>query len=354
MNGLDFGARMRACVARLATIKNIHLIDAELGAPLEDAELARVESRLGFALDPRFVAYFREMNGARVAWVEGTKPKRSAKKVEPAMSRDQAVELWVKHRLDGGLFGAFHIPRLDEIFSESRPNEIGPGTTGVDVPILGGWKDEALRARLRIFDRWEYLLPVGEGGFDLVTVVAAPGITDPVLLRASDQGAALSDHRPMRARSYLEMLAVTAGGQERFLFLRSEGAPGDHPIVELDADDFGPELSVYDADAPDRSDFASEHLRYALSRAGLRESEPRPERWIETPLSKKFAPKVRTHLESLGIAIVEQPSGWVALVKDEAGALLVRVELSGKLFYVNAKDGARPEIVAAVRTLGGG
>lgn len=345
----DLGPRLRTAIEKLRSVATLAVIDAEVGAPLEEAELAEVEARLGFSLDPRFVDCFRSANGLRVSWVGIGKPKKGA----PPPSRDEAIALWVKHRLTGGPWGAVHVPRLRDVFTASRPNEIGAGTEGARVPILGGWSDVELRSRLRIFDRWEYLLPPGEGGFEHVTVVASEKLADPVVLRASDHGAALSDHTPMRARSYLELMATTLGNQRRWDFLSPRGAPGDHPIVEITADDLGPVPNIDDPADSDASNFAAAHVGYALGRAGLGEVVPRPQRWIGETFPKKVAPRVRAVLESKGHAVSDASGGWVAVVRDANDDVVVRVELYGKSLGLRWRTGAPDELVAALRSAAG-
>ncbi|MEI8258441.1 MAG: hypothetical protein WCJ30_22420 [Deltaproteobacteria bacterium] len=345
-DGTTFAARMRAAVERLKANSNVSVIDAEFGEPLTDAELAEVQSRLGFELDPRFVAYFRAVNGIRLSWVTVKKPKKGA----PGLSRDEAIAQWVKFRLKGGTFGGVNIPRLKDTFTAARPGQIGAGTKGAMVPILGGWSDVDLRARLRLFDAWEYLLPVGDGGFDVITILASPTFQDPVVLRASDHGAALSDHRTMRARSYLELMAVTVGNHRRLQFLASQGAPGDHAIVELTADDFGPDVDVYDPDDGEPSGVAAEHIGYALGLAGLCEVQPRPVRWLEEALNKKDAAKVRAKLEASALEprVVDHDGGW-SMVFGSPEAPFARVEFSRKALVLRMSSAATPDAVAALR-----
>ena len=215
-------------------------LDVELGDPLGDAELQEVESTLGFALDPRFVALFRSVNGFRVSAGTWRTHVRSLREL---------------------LIGP-----PDAVLASLNESKILGGISGPEIQtrahLLGGATD--LRA--------DY--------FNVVAVFANAANPDPVALMVTDHGAVAGDNRPLRARDLLWLLAIelnlaTIVQDEWF---EAKGFDGAHPIVELDLSSW--ELpSAFD----DKEDYRVDVYVYLKGKLGFNGFEDRapPIRWFQ-------------------------------------------------------------------------
>lgn len=210
-------ARIDALLAAL----NEHPLTAvsvcERGAPLSDEDLATVEARLGYALDPAFVDFFRAADGLKVCWTT------------TYLDGDYAAQ-----REEGFPCGGINIPSLLELFPAKKDHLFGwdsvsPGEN--QLPILGGWDERALREALRDIDNYTFI--VDEMPFKRIALVADARYPSPVLLMTDDYTAAIADHRPMKAVDYLDLVVATLGAEApRLACLRARGYAADHAMFE--------------------------------------------------------------------------------------------------------------------------
>lgn len=246
----DFATELQALADRLRESPAHTIIDFELGAPVSDEEIERVHRRLGFSLDERFLSYFRSANGVKLCWL--------AK--EGDATREELLEEYQELYWDGleedyepgtESVGSFFLPCLDAIFHDPAATEVQWGAAYAEgqVPLLGGFDNRELRESLRWIDRNPPLPdaltavnPDPEDSDQIVAMVgllAHPRFPDPLCIFAEDNGASISGCHPMRARSYFDLMAATAGGaaaKQTFRF--SRGCEGDYPIIELPRDHF--------------------------------------------------------------------------------------------------------------------
>lgn len=227
LDGLSWRGRLESLLASLRANPDITVIDAEIGAQATDDEIEAAVAALGFRPADGFLAYFRSANGCRISWVN-----------RGGASREQAIEAWRDYRTNGGTHGAISIPTLQELCARPRPG-FGSGDASYHVPILGGWRDDELRAALRVFDRHDYLLQLDETPSRSVVLVLHPRLPDPVVLMSEDYGASLADRWAMRARGYLELMAVTGGDPGRDAWFKAMGFAGDHPVIEIERAELG-------------------------------------------------------------------------------------------------------------------
>lgn len=211
-------------VRALRESPRVALFDVRIGEPAEEAEITRVHQRLGYELDQRFLAAFRECNGLRLRWVEsfGDPPA------------DLTGAFYENHR-SGMSCGSINIPPLAELFPQqmdyrfNRRDDFVPDERR--VPILGGWCEGTLRDRLRPLD--DYLQSADDSSFHSVALVADARYPDPVCILLTDYGAALADCSPMRARGYLDFVVASCGlTRARHTCMKPHGSAGDHALVE--------------------------------------------------------------------------------------------------------------------------
>lgn len=194
---------VRGLVAELKSNPGCVCLDAEVGEPVTDAEVAEVRARLGFDLDPRFLDYFRQCNGVRLRW--GQTPFAN-----PGDAPQAVFQRHLDERFD---CGSINVPPLRDLFPAEMDYRFGrkdaftPNVT--TTPFLGGWCVDTLRDRLRPLD--DYLRRPDDSSFYNVALVADARFPDPVCLLTEDYAAALTDHAPMRARAYLDLVVATCG-----------------------------------------------------------------------------------------------------------------------------------------------
>jgi len=233
---LSIGFRniLEGVAQRIHTDSTLRIIDFSLAEPVADSEVAAVEKSLGFALDKRFLAYFRECNGGQLSWLswEGDEP-RDQLVAEYEVMREAGLNMGFDPGVE--LAGSFNLPGLGELFGKGPQNVFMPEEgAGRTLPLFGGIDEQELRQSLRWIDQ-EYLLPEDDTQtYYMVGLLAHPRFPDPVCIFADDNAAALADCSPMRARSYLDLMAASAGGVcTRHFFRRNHGAEGDHPLTEF-------------------------------------------------------------------------------------------------------------------------
>ena len=185
-------------------------------------EIADVERRLGFKLDERFLAYFRETNGWTLRWVQAAQLNES-----DAMKLLQTGKAYC---------GDLHVPTLADIFSDESQTSIGKGDSSYDLKILGGkFNDETLR------DRLYHLEEMDADFYNFVTILADADDPNPICLLAHDHGADLTNYRPMRAVTYFEFQMAYLGNKDRIAgSFEAKGYDGDHPIIDLQPAAFPP------------------------------------------------------------------------------------------------------------------
>lgn len=211
-------------IRALSENPGVAVFDIAVGEPAEEAEIALVQGRLGYELDPRFLAYFRQCNGLRLRWIEllGGRP-------------DDLTAAFFENHSTGMTCGSIHIPPLAKLFPQTMDYRFNRQDDFVvdaqRVPILGGWCEGTLRNKLRPLD--DYLQSTSDSSFHNVALVADARYADPVCILTTDYSAALADCSPMRARAYLDFVVATCGlTRARTAALKSYGYAGDHPIVE--------------------------------------------------------------------------------------------------------------------------
>lgn len=233
---------LRAQLAETAKRRAVEPLEVELGDPLSDAELASVEAQLGCSLDPRFVALFRSVNGFRVAC--GTRRA--------------------------------HVRPLRDLLGGPPDGVLAAAN---DSAILGGVSGAELAARARPLGR---VTDLRDDYFHVIAVFANAANPDPVALMVDDYGVVAGDHRPVRARDLLWLLALQLDLAQIVSegWFEAKGAGGDHPIVELDLHRW--ELhSALDHEV--RGDYLSDVLLHLKGEVGLQgwEPTPVPVRWHE-------------------------------------------------------------------------
>lgn len=211
-------------VSALTDSPQVALFDVHVGSPVTEAEIAQVHERLGYALDARFLDYFRTCNGLRLRWIElvGDRPA-------------DLTSAFFSHHTAGLPCGSINIPPLAALFPATmdyrfnREDDFVPGQE--QVPLLGGFCAGALRNQLRPLD--DYLQSATDSSFDNVALIADPRFADPVCILTTDYSAALSDCAPLRARAYLDFVVACCGlTRARHHALRSYGSAGNYPLIE--------------------------------------------------------------------------------------------------------------------------
>ena len=204
--------------------KVVALFDLHVGDPVDDAEIELVHQRLGFALDPRFLEYFRQCNGLRLRWIEffGDPPE------------DLTATFFENHQ-SGMSCGSINIPPLGELFPQTMDYRFNRRDDFVPdeyrLPLLGGYCDGTLRSRLRPLD--DYLQSSSDSSFYNVALIADAQHPDPICILTSDYSAALADNAPMRARAYLDFVVASCGlTRARSTAMKNYGAAGNHPLIE--------------------------------------------------------------------------------------------------------------------------
>jgi len=66
----DYLDRFKRMVAELAAHPRVRVTHCWYGAPVTDAEVARVEAALGYALAPEIVSFYRQANGLQLRWLD--------------------------------------------------------------------------------------------------------------------------------------------------------------------------------------------------------------------------------------------------------------------------------------------
>lgn len=234
----------RADLARVAKRRRTEpaVLEVELGEPLSDAELDAVQSKIGFSLDPRFVALFRSVNGFRI--VCGTR--------------------------------CAHVQPLRELIG-GAPNPVL--STLYDSKILGGVSGSELQTRAHPLGT---VTDLRADYFQLIAVFANATHPDPVALLIDDYGAVAGDHRPVRARDLLWLLALRLDLSQIVSegWFEGQGYGGNHPIVDLDLASW--ELpSALDHEV--RGDYLTDVLLHLKGVVGLKGwlKTPPPVRWFE-------------------------------------------------------------------------
>lgn len=222
---MSWGDEVRALVGALRANTWVKAFDVHVGAPADEAEIAAVHGRLGYELDARFLAYFRACNGVRLRWICPL----------PGDEDQDAAAVFFRHVAAGLDCGSINIPPLGALFPETMDHRFGRTDAFTPneqtTPILGGWCEGTLRDRLRPLD--DYLQRPDDSSFYNVALVADRRHADPVCILTSDYAAALSDHRPIRARAYLDLVVATCGlVRARVEVMKSGGAAGDYPLIE--------------------------------------------------------------------------------------------------------------------------
>ncbi len=233
---------LRAQLAQTSKRRPVEPLEVELGDPLSDAELGAVEAQLGCSIDPRFVALFRSVNGFRVAC--GTRRA--------------------------------HVRPLRELLG-GPPDAVL--SVANDSKILGGVSGSELHARARPLGS---VTDLRADYFKVIVVFANAANPDPVALLVDDYGAVAGDHRPVRARDLLWLLALQLDLAQIVSegWFEAKGFGGDHPIVDLDLARW--ELhSALDHEV--RGDYLSDVLLHLKGVVGLTgwEHTPVPVRWHE-------------------------------------------------------------------------
>lgn len=208
------------------------LIDDHIGPPATQAEIDDVQTKLGFALDERFLALFRQANGAKIAWQMWEGEATREQLVTEFRSSRQAL---IGNGALDDYAGCFVLPTLAELVDVQgwHFDDDCVDAGEYSLPILAGFDEHELRRSMRWIDR-EYLLEDMDQGYYRVGLLLHERFPDPVVIFTSDEAAALADCHPMRARSYFELLTAAAGGiavRQHIRFCRGFGA--DHALVEI-------------------------------------------------------------------------------------------------------------------------
>ncbi|MEM9069850.1 MAG: SMI1/KNR4 family protein [Myxococcota bacterium] len=193
---------------------------AEVGAPATDDEIREAEAAIGFALDPRFLAFFRAANGLRVIWVSKYFDSVDDPAAHFHLQREMACA------------GRINIPSLQELFLKGPGYLFGPDMCGPKESsraCLGGWDEHALRSSLRNLD--DFLQVPGDSSYNLLGLVLSERYPDPPVIMTGDYAAALDDCHPMLARDYLAMVIATLGlPYVRLERLKNRGFAGNHDL----------------------------------------------------------------------------------------------------------------------------
>lgn len=216
----DMASRIDGLVSGLESSSHIKLLKLERGEPLTDKQLADVEASIGYALDPRFLEFFRACNGLRVLWV-----------TKYADDQDSPESTYLYALDDGYTCGSINVPPLAELFGD--PGYLfgvdfqGPGEYQEDA--LGGWDAYALRSAMRNIDDWRET--PNDSSYYLPALIQDARFPDPPVLMTSDYAAAASDNHPMLARHYLQLIVATAGAQTyRMRCMSSRGFSKNHML----------------------------------------------------------------------------------------------------------------------------
>jgi hypothetical protein len=272
--------------------KEIPTLEVELGDPLRDTELDDVQAKIGLTLDPRFVALFRAVNGFRVAC--GTRRA--------------------------------HVRPLRELMGNA-PNAVLSALG--DTKLLGGISASELQTRSQPLGG---VTDLRADYFHVIALFANPANPDPVALLVDDYGAVAGDHRPVRGRDLLWLLALQLDLAEIVGdgWFEAHGFDGAHPIVELD-------LACWELpsalDETVRGDYFSDvlcHLKGVVGLKGWSEIPP-PVRWHE----ERHA--VHGAAESIARAAQASSPGREWDIDQNRGILEVATALDVRISFATAK-----------------
>ncbi len=308
-----FRSRLEAHVEILLTAE-ASLVRYDVNPPVDGSALAEIEERLGFALDPRFVDYFRSTNGWDLRWVQ-----------RKGLTREQAAEYAAKNPK---FLHYFTVPSLETLFAPERDAFIPAGTAGSTEPLLGGYDEEWLRRNLRVLALHD------DTGYESILLLADSRHPDPVVIRARDHAAALSDCRPVRARFFFEERLFMMGNRpSTLLFFEDKGAAGDHPMVDLDPTIFPP--FPIDGPGPDISAFVDRFLPYLRGEAGLA-----GKRKLDSPpvmrYSRRFKGKPRSKLPAVEEVI--DALGIFDTKEHEGDTLTFFLARTGPAYFENTAE----------------
>jgi len=191
-----YSARLLERLDTLVSHPDIVLVNRHVGAPLSDAELKRVEHKVGGPLSPSITAFFRQCNGLSFEWVHRDNPRYDLK----------AHAFHERNLGDGAMDaifgdGAVAIPALESIVDRSWQGILYGEDWGLDEWTL---KD---RAGLRPFDLYSDYSFTSFDGF-------TEDYEDPTIVLIGQHGATCEVSR-ISFTVYMEELIRTYGWRER-------------------------------------------------------------------------------------------------------------------------------------------
>ena len=266
-----FGARLKTFARWLESLPLVTVVQAEFGDPLTEEELSRVNERLGFELDERFVDYFRECNGWALRWVESE---------ETPEEKTELEKMFYTEVREGILtyYGKFLMPGLDVLFCENtgtgdtmeaitrgtREMMIDPKLDG-PVEFPGCTSEATLRNHSYSIGAYgripggNYRRGGGEQGFEEdIFLYASPENRDPIAYLVTDYQKNLTPGRPMLARTFFDLGLAFLGSSE-LLDWFAKGSDGG-ALLDLDTSKL-PLLFFNDQDTEHgRNQFSRQYL----------------------------------------------------------------------------------------------
>ena len=222
-------------------------------------------------------------------------------------------------------------PPLGELFGESPDLRLDGGDAADRVAILGGRYDQRrLREKARVVHA-----PRSDD-YAFVAIIADEVHADPVCFYADDYGADLHGAHPVRARTFFEWQLMLGGRcPEDVAVFKRVGYPGNHPIIEIDADAFPDGIAFVGDPNPKRAQYGVGTWAHLAGKLGL------------PGHAKSKAPKERTYLE----VFASKPRSTVAQVLPLLRALEIfqQVKDLGDTALLKAK---KPGVKGAAALLG--
>lgn len=272
---MSFRSRLESKIRWLRSVPNIHIVEARLDPPLPEATITQLHARLGFALDERYLAYFRECGGWSLRWLYAETPPAD---LEAELDRlVTAKEVWN--------FGRFTVEGPLVAGAANRdPQVVGDPRT---LKFLGGITDEALRRSSYPITAYGSIPDADRRTppYNDLLIHASATSPDPICYVSTDHYADLTNFRPMRARSLFELGLAFLGGAELLDWFEAKGFDGDHALVELPDAELPAALFRCDHDRiRERASASATYLKALGKRAGVTRYRDASEALPELPV----------------------------------------------------------------------
>ncbi len=213
----DYLRRFQVMVAELRQSPDVAVARVHVAPPVSEQTIARVRSKLGFALSDSILAFYRQANGLALEWVPKDHPA-----YDPASHDRESSEPFdmVPQDVPGGTINLYPLEALADDYEDVFWFQWMEGQT---TELAG--KSYDLLAFSRAIRPVDYF-----SEHSMAALFVGDRVPDPPVLLGDDHGASFTSFAPTDFVAYLEAILALRGswiGRERLFGRESRALPRD-------------------------------------------------------------------------------------------------------------------------------